>query len=309
MNNPLVSVIIPNYNHAKFLDQRINSILSQTYNNYEIIILDDKSSDNSIEIIQKYRDNEHVSQIVINEENSGSTFKQWKKGFELSRGELIWIAESDDACTPELLETLVNEFKKDPKCVIAFCQSYLLNTNGDIIGKEGLNKELHVNGLFFIKHYLCHHNYISNASSAVFRKDILPKIDWSFSTYHGSGDWLAWIEISRLGNVAYINKAMNLFRKHTTNTTAKLAIDGRGEAEAAEIYKYLRKQNLIGIKEEFRARLSHIYTIKYGKQHSFYNKETKKELANAWRANILINAIDWTIFQIHKVFGINIIKR
>ena len=60
-NNPLVSVIVPNYCHAKYLDQRIESILAQTYTNYELIILDDKSSDNSLEVIMKYQDNPHVS--------------------------------------------------------------------------------------------------------------------------------------------------------------------------------------------------------------------------------------------------------
>ena len=309
MNNPLVSVIIPNYNHAKFLDQRINSILSQTYNNYEIIILDDKSSDNSIEVIQKYRDDEHVSQIVINEENSGSTFKQWKKGFELSHGELIWIAESDDACTPELLQTLVQEFEKDPQCAIAFCRSTRIDVNGNFIYSDGIEKDLHMNGRLFIRQYLCRHNYIANASAAVFRKDILANIDWSFSTYRGSGDWLAWIEISKHGNVAYINKPMNLFRIHGSNTTAKLAYNGRGEIEGAEIYSFMRKKRYIGFKEEFRARISHIYTIKYGKQHTFYDNETKKKLTNAWRTNIIIEFIDWTAFQIHRIFGIDIIKR
>ena len=98
MKHPLVSVIVPNYNHAPFLDERINSILNQSYDNYELIIMDDMSTDNSVDVINKYKDHEHVSQIIINEKNSGSPFKQWNKGFAKAKGELIWIAESDDAC-------------------------------------------------------------------------------------------------------------------------------------------------------------------------------------------------------------------
>lgn len=86
MNKPLVSVIIPNYNHAQFLDERIQTVLNQTYQNFELIILDDKSTDNSLEVINKYKNDPHVSEIVVNEENSGSTFKQWHKGFELAKG-------------------------------------------------------------------------------------------------------------------------------------------------------------------------------------------------------------------------------
>lgn len=309
MKNPLVSVIIPNYNHALFLEQRIESVLSQTYSNFEIIIMDDKSTDNSIDVIQKYEDNEHVSHVVINQENSGSTFKQWKKGFELSSGELIWIAESDDACSSELLQTLVQEFEKDAECAIAFCRSTKIDVNGNIICSDGLGSNLHMDGRLFIRQYLCRHNYIANASAAVFRKDILHNIDWSFSTYRGSGDWLAWIEISRHGNVSYINKPMNLFRIHGSNTTAKLAYNGRGEIEGASIYSFMRKKKYIGFKEEFRARISHIYTIKYGKQHTFYDDETKKKLINAWRSNVFIDFIDWTAYIIHRIFGINIIKR
>ena len=164
-------------------------------------------------------------------------------------------------------------------------------------------------GQKFIKQYLCRHNYIANASSAVFRKDILSDIDWSFSTYRGSGDWLAWIEISRRGNVAYINKPMNLFRIHGSNTTAKLAYSGRGEIEGAKIYSYMRNKKYIGYKEELRARISHIYTIKYGKQHTFYDDETKRTLIAAWRTNVLIETINFTAYQIHKIFGITIIRR
>lgn len=88
MNNPLVSVIIPNYCHARYLDERITSVLNQTYENFEVIILDDCSPDDgaSKAVIEKYSDNSHISHIVFNEQNSGSTFKQWNKGFQLSKG-------------------------------------------------------------------------------------------------------------------------------------------------------------------------------------------------------------------------------
>src|SRR6187431_17527 len=95
---PKVSVIIPNYNHADFLMQRIVSILNQTYQDFELIILDDCSSDKSREIIEHYRTHPKVSHIVYNAENSGSTFKQWKLGLDYAKGDWIWIAESDDYC-------------------------------------------------------------------------------------------------------------------------------------------------------------------------------------------------------------------
>lgn len=97
-----------------------------------MIILDDKSTDNSLEVIDKYKDNPHVTQVVVNEENSSSPFKQWHKGFEIAKGELIWIAESDDSCDKELLEVLVSEILKSRSAVIAFCQSRRMDANGKV---------------------------------------------------------------------------------------------------------------------------------------------------------------------------------
>src|SRR5687768_4023193 len=105
----LVSVIIPNYNHGSYLKQRINSILNQTFQDFEIILLDDCSTDNSVEIIEEYRSHTKITSINYNPINSGSTFLQWKKGIDLAQGEWVWIAESDDWCELDFLEVLIQE--------------------------------------------------------------------------------------------------------------------------------------------------------------------------------------------------------
>ena len=105
MQQPLVSIIVPNYNHARFLRQRIESILQQEYTNYELILLDDASTDESREIMESYRNNPHVSHICYNIVNTGSPFAQWKKGIDLAQGKYIWIAESDDYAESTFLST------------------------------------------------------------------------------------------------------------------------------------------------------------------------------------------------------------
>ena len=87
---PQVSVIIPNFNHAAYLDQRINSVLNQTYQDFEVILLDDCSTDNSKEVLLKYSDNMKVAHVIFNDKNCGSTFNQWKKGLHLAKGKYIW---------------------------------------------------------------------------------------------------------------------------------------------------------------------------------------------------------------------------
>ena len=103
----MVSVIVPNYCHAPYLRERIDSILNQTYQDFELILLDDCSTDNSREVLESYRNREHVSHILINEQNTGNTFLQWEKGLLLTKGEYVWIAESDDVAEPRFLETLL----------------------------------------------------------------------------------------------------------------------------------------------------------------------------------------------------------
>ena len=126
----MVSVIIPNYNHAPFLKERIDSVLNQTYDNFEVIILDDKSTDNSKEVIANYRGHPKISHIVYNEENSGSTFKQWQKGFSLAKGDYIWIAESDDVAHPDFLKRLMSGIESNPNVVLAFSNLKMIDRNG-----------------------------------------------------------------------------------------------------------------------------------------------------------------------------------
>lgn len=307
--HPFVSVIIPNYNHARFLKQRIDSILMQTYNNFEVIILDDNSSDNSIEIMKSYENYSQISHIIKNSQNSGSPFIQWQKGFELAKGELIWIAESDDACDIKLLETLVNEFDKDENCVLAFCKSIKIDTKGKWIGEAGMKSDLHMNGIDFFDKFLYRYCFINNASSAIFKKDILHQIDWRYSNLKGSGDWILWIEISRCGNVAYVDQPLNYFRIHGSNTTTQQLHSGRNETEAIEVYQFMKEKKYIGYFKELRERIAHIYSIKYGKLQKILPKDVKNKLLCGWRNNVFINIITVIICFIQRIIGNIIIKR
>ena len=125
-----VSVIIPNYDHAAYLKIRIDSVLNQTYKDFEVIILDDCSADNSKDIIESYRSNKNVSHIVYNETNSGSTFKQWQKGIGLAKGKYIWIAESDDMSAAIFLETAVGAMEQVQNAALFFCQSNCIDFDG-----------------------------------------------------------------------------------------------------------------------------------------------------------------------------------
>ncbi|OOQ57066.1 glycosyltransferase family 2 protein [Mucilaginibacter pedocola] len=244
---PQVSVIIPNYNHAPYLKQRINSVLQQTYRDFELIILDDCSPDNSRDVIEQYRGHERVSHIVYNETNGGTTFKQWKKGIELAAGQYIWIAESDDWCEPTLLETLMTGLLNNPACVIAYAQTYVVR--GNSIEKVSTHHTLseYVPGKEYILNYLVEECTIWNASMAVFKKENYFNTSQEFTTYKMSGDWLWYIEMAKQGDVFISGRVLNYFRNHDKDVSGKMYRSGSSYKEEIRILHHLKDDGLISM--------------------------------------------------------------
>ena len=254
MHNPLVSVIIPNYCHARYLDQRIQSVLNQTYRNFEVIILDDCSPDDgaSRAVIEKYRDNPHVSHIVYNTENSGSPFKQWHKGIELAKGELIWVAESDDYADERMLECLIPQFEYNKGVCVAFCRTIEFDEEGIIGPAYPLDITDGVyDGNDFIRRWCILKAGIVNASCALFTKKAFNAIPDIYTTFKGAADKLFWVEIAECGDVAFVDKPYNFFRQHKKSTTNCLTHSGLNQIEDKRIFSYLCEHHHIKKHEEY----------------------------------------------------------
>ena len=231
--SPLVSVIIPNYNHASYLQERIESVLNQSYSNFEVIILDDCSTDNSRDIIEIYRGHEKINQIEYNTTNSGSTFKQWQKGINIAKGEWIWIAESDDVADNKFLATLMNLATRHSSHLV-FCNSLIVNKDGENCPLYGFwnmpsrqhhdffNNDFKEKSNEFVKNWMLKDNFIPNASAVVFSKKSLENISKStfpfISKMRLMGDWVFWIEIlNNIEQVSYSSNQLNKFRTHNSN--------------------------------------------------------------------------------------------
>ena len=172
---PLVSVIIPGYNHAPFLQERIESVLGQTYPCFEIIMLDDASRDESAGIMQSYAQHKHVSHVIINKENSGNTFLQWQKGLAQAQGEYVWIAESDDVAHTNFLTALMEPLIKTPDAVMAFSWSTMIDEHGKPLPYSwDETKRFCAPGVYdsrpFCLQRMMFKNLMYNASMVVFRK-------------------------------------------------------------------------------------------------------------------------------------------
>ncbi len=222
--NPKVSIIIPNYNHSPYLDHRIKSVLCQTYRDYEVIILDDCSTDSSVEIIERYRNHPKVSQIIINSENSGSTFKQWNKGVNLAKGEYIWFAESDDYAELTFLEELVPVLEQNSNVGIAKCKTQTIDSEynkkeiiEDISLRPWGDSQI-INGRQDCLLQLKYGISIHNASGVLVRKSIYLDVGYADENFKVTGDWMTWCKILLKSDLAYINKVLNYLRETHADT-------------------------------------------------------------------------------------------
>ncbi len=287
---PHVSVIVPNYNHAFFLKERIESVLNQSYQDFEMIILDDVSTDNSKEVIMQYENNPHVSHIVFNQENSGSPFKQWLKGMELAKGELIWVAESDDTCEKLLLEKLVDKIQKYENVSYCFCRSHLMNKKGfikKVFQKSFGEKDFYL-GRDFIEQKLIWGNCVVNASAVIFNKKKALSVSDEFMNFRGVGDWIFWTEMAELGNVAIVDEPLNNYRYYGNNTTSNNRKNGNEIKEVKSVFDYFKNRGHLGFLDEIRLRKKYIWHIKYEKH---FSDETKQELLSLWGNNFFYDTL------------------
>ena len=234
-NNGLtVTAIVPNYNHARYLPQRIDSILNQTYPLIDIIILDDCSTDNSREVIDAYVE-KYPGRVksIFSTTNSGNVFRQWQNGHSQASGDIVWICESDDFCEPTFVERTIRAFR-DPSVMLSFGSVQYANTAGAFV--EGLDdyreecepgiwdraivrpaSEWFCNG-FGVK------NAIPNVGGSLWRRFPISEKVWiEASKFKIMGDWFLYSVIAGGGQIAYEPTAVSYFRIHSNNTSGKKA--------------------------------------------------------------------------------------
>lgn len=229
---PTVSVIVPNYNHARFLPRRLESILQQTYQDFELILLDDCSTDDSRSVLSQYADDPRVK-MEFNGTNSGSTFKQWSMGVRLASGKYVWIAESDDYADRRLLGRLVEALEADASVAYAYCRSWIVDESENKIdyadayykypGSAYWKADSCCDGKEDCRHRFIYNNVVSNASSAVFRRSVWDRVGGVDETMRTSGDWKLWAAMALTGKVAYVAEALNFYRMHDSTVRSRAA--------------------------------------------------------------------------------------
>ncbi|WP_408873111.1 glycoside hydrolase family 99-like domain-containing protein [Gluconobacter roseus] len=237
---PKISVVVPSHNYARYMSSRLSSIFAQTVPVLEVIVLDDASDDNSLEIArQTARDWDRDITCIENTVASGSVFRQWHKALKVARGDWIWIAEADDFCEPDFLQNIMDGIKDNPSVVMAFTDSRAVDENGSPIFASYrayyaesagllLENDSHFTGESFLRGCLSERNLVLNVSSALFRKESLltaiKTCQKDLQILRVAGDWRIYLELLSQKNaeVIYIAKPLNIHRRHADSATHTL---------------------------------------------------------------------------------------
>lgn len=304
----LVTIIIPSYNHSKFLKKRLDTIQEQTFKDWELIIIDDFSKDNSVTILEEFanKNKEKVKHFIKNKINSGSGYNSWKKGIELSNSKYIWIAETDDYSDSTFLENQIEVLEKT-NAVLSFCASKYVDFKGEYMYNSSyrtrdlkiLQGEYNIFDSNVFVDKMPFNTLITNGSSVVFSRPE-NKIPEKIFKFKQSSDIFLWTYLIKNNNFIFLNKELNFFRRHEDSTTSKTS-KYKKEFIYSEAANYLNMFNL-----EFK----YIEFIKH--YIKYYINSNRKEIFNTKSIKI-INKTRYKIFvyyfQVLLFFGNKLIKK
>jgi glycosyltransferase involved in cell wall biosynthesis len=249
-----ISVIVPNYNYEPYLEARIASILNQTHPIFELIVLDDCSTDGSVAEIERVADAFRRDLTLIeNPVNAGNVFAQWAKGVAQAKGDLVWIAEADDLAEPGFLDGLAAFFAR-PDDVLAFSDSSTVDRDGvlqwssyksyyETLFPGALATSALFGGHDFLERFLSVKNVILNVSSVLWRRSALTAaLDTcaaELRQFRMAGDWRLYVEVCGMGRVGYHADPLNVHRRHDASVTHALRKDSHLD-EVSRLHRLVR---------------------------------------------------------------------
>lgn len=275
-----VSVIVPNYNYARYLKRRFLSIAEQTYPIYELIVLDDASKDGSKTMIKKMvaeagriQPNMKIK-MIWNKENSGKAILQWIKGVKEASGDYIWIAEADDVARKNFLSEAMKGFK-NPEVVLSYTESAIINKNGIIMlpsfrrsrdrERTGhFTKSYIRSGKKEIEEIMAIRCTIPNVSAVVFKNtpELLKNLKQALK-FEQVGDWYLYAKLLEDGKIFYNKKSLNFFRVHKESATKRGEVHVKEVSNMHEYFKnkYKLNENVLRWMDEEIERIKHKYGI------------------------------------------------
>jgi len=236
-----VSAVIPNHNYAAYIGDRLRSVFDQTHPLREVLVLDDASTDDSLDAIRRTAEAaDRTIDLHVSGTNSGSPFRQWRRGVELAIGDYVWIAEADDLATPELVAQIVRQMDAAGSA-LGFCDSCQVDEADRPLGDSyrgylneiepgAFDEAFDMEGEEFLARYLSVKNVILNVSAVLLRRDALLEalrsIGEELQSFRVAGDWRLYVELcSRGAQVSYLPYVLNSHRRHRSSVTHALKVE------------------------------------------------------------------------------------
>jgi glycosyltransferase involved in cell wall biosynthesis len=216
---PLVSFVVPCYKLAHLLPQCVNSILAQTYREFEVLIMDNCSPDDTPAVTASFQDSR--VKHIRNETNVGHV-RNFNKGIGLARGEYVWVLSADDALrSPRVLERFVDVLERDPRVGFVFCRAVELReqTEGGIVRWADCGEADRTwDGRTFLTGLIEHNRVVM--SSGLVRKQCFEKALYPADTPYAC-DWYLWCMCALYHRVAYLSEPMVFCRVHAQSLTTQ----------------------------------------------------------------------------------------
>jgi glycosyltransferase involved in cell wall biosynthesis len=216
---PRVSVLIPTYNYARYLCEAIESVLAQNYTDFELLIIDDNSSDDTAGVVSRYQKLDKRITLKVNEHNIGMV-ENWNLCLRLSRGEYVKYLFADDRlCSEDALRLMVEALDDNPHSSLVSCARSIIDSEGNPIGLfTHFPDSGCIDGRRVINRCLRYQkNLVGEPTAVMFRKELCAE---GFNVrFHHIVDMEFWFRLLEKGGLAYINRPLAAFRRHDGQKT------------------------------------------------------------------------------------------
>lgn len=240
MNSPVVTVFIPCYNAGRFIAETIDSILVQTYQDFEILIIDDGSTDNSSEILNKYAEKDERIRILKNKRNRGIGYTR-NRGVREARGKYLAIMDADDVSVPARLEKEVQYLEKNQSVGAVSGCAHMINEQGRKLGRP----HLAAYSAQEVRAQLFFRNVIVNSAS-MYRLDIVRNHNVKYKDdYHGVEDYMFWCMLINYTDIEVLGECFVYYRIVDSGLTITNIRKNNAERLKCinEIHQYMLKKN------------------------------------------------------------------
>ena len=218
MSDRLVSICIPTYNGGKFIRETLESIKSQTYKNIEVIVTDDCSKDDTLDICREY----DFVKIFLNEERQGLV-PNWNMAVSKSTGYYIKLIGQDDVLAPESIEKQVKALEDNPNAALCIGDTNVINQDSQVIMARSLSKkDFTMDGKKFALKALWHRNIFCEPANTLYTRSAAERAGDYCKDFIYVPDWDYDIELCLQGDICYIADTIMSFRISNNSETSNL---------------------------------------------------------------------------------------